>query len=326
MLTATTICAWTIRPTKGVNVGRTHVCLQRGRPSLPEKGIVLPFDDRIRVDILASGSKGNAALLRSPQTTLLIDAGLTYRALTQRLELVDCAMSQVQAVLISHAHSDHIRAIKLMSRRADLDLMASEACLKQIPLSSKQRCALKTLQPQKPYLFGDLKILPLATAHDAAGSLAFRVDVAGGPSFGWATDLGKVDAALLEGLGECAALGLEANHDREMLQQGPYPWFLKKRVASEKGHLSNAQSAELLRRLMHPGLRQVAALHLSEKNNQPALALQALQEVVAAAETKVLVQQAAQSEILRWIDWPLSRARIAAKKPSNNMPGLQPIL
>jgi len=264
---------------------------------------VLPLSHNIRIDILASGSKGNSALLRSPQSTVLIDAGLSHRELGRRLTLLGCDLAQVEAVFVTHAHTDHVRALKLLSRRSGLSIMASADCLDQLSLASKKRCRVQILQANQAIDFADLHVLPLATAHDAAGSLAFRFDIAHCVRLGWATDLGCVDDALLAGLDACHYLGLEANHDLEMLQQGPYPWFLKQRVSSDQGHLSNVQSADLLQALLHPGLRQVVALHLSEKNNVPNLAQSALKKVLDASGLNVDLRLAAQDQMTAMCDW-----------------------
>ena len=281
---------------------------------------------RVRIDILASGSRGNAALLRSPQSALLIDAGLSHKELGRRLQLVGSSFDEIGAVLVSHAHTDHVRALKLMSRRADLQLLASRACLDELPLSTRARCKLCELHAGQPLRLDDFNILPVATSHDAAGSLAFRIEIADKLRLGWATDLGVFDDRLLSALSHCDILGVESNHDSELLQTGPYPWFLKQRVASNRGHLSNDQSASLLGALLHEHLREVVALHLSAKNNRPELACASLQAVVDAAGHPLLVRAAAQDDILSLPDCSLSRGANPVKKRSNNSLHGRPIL
>lgn len=287
---------------------------------------MLPLRNNVQIDILASGSRGNAALLRSPQASLLIDAGLSFKELGRRLDLVNCSLDEIQAVLISHAHTDHVRALKLLSRRSDLQIFASKACLNELPLSTRARCSIIELEAGQTVDFADYKILPIATSHDAAGSLAFHIEIARSFTLGWATDLGQADEALHKAFVGCDVLGIEANHDLEMLRTGPYPWFLKQRVASEYGHLSNDQATVLLNKIMHSGLRKVVGLHLSAKNNVPSKALSSLQAVADKSRLNFDVQVAAQDEILPLLDWVLSPQPNAVKKHSNNMRPMRPIL
>lgn len=168
--------------------------------------------------------------------------------------------------------------------------------------------------------------MPIATAHDADGSLAFRIEIARQFRLAWATDLGHVDAALVQAFTACDVVGIEVNHDVEMLRSGPYPWFLKQRVGSDFGHLSNDQAADFLGKILHQNVRKVVGLHLSENNNEPAMAAASLQSVADKAGLCFDLQIASQDKILPLLDWSLSTQRNAVKKRNNNGRHERPIL
>jgi phosphoribosyl 1,2-cyclic phosphodiesterase len=231
----------------------------------------------IRIDVLASGSSGNALLLRDGDAALLIDAGLSRRALAQRCGALQVDLDQVRDLFITHEHVDHVRGAPMLARRPGLRVHATARTLQAIPWDSKLSAERLPLQPRTPVAVGPMQVTAFATSHDAAAPVCYRVRFSDGRSLGVATDLGVVTADVEEALADCDVLGVETNHDVEMLRTGPYPWPLKQRIASALGHLSNDDAAALVERVATPRLRRLLGLHVSEHNNTTALARAALE-------------------------------------------------
>jgi phosphoribosyl 1,2-cyclic phosphodiesterase len=225
-------------------------------------------DYNLRVCILASGSKGNAVFVSSGAASILIDAGLSGVEIERRLKSRGLDPENLDAILVSHEHSDHIQGVGVLSRRFKLPVYISaktqNACISQ----------LGGLYNAKPFECGsgftinNLSVHPFSISHDAADPCGFTVNQ-NGTKIGIATDLGIATAMVKEHLKGCTLLILEANHDEEMLINGPYPWPIKQRIKSRTGHLSNAASKTLLEELQHDRLKHVMLAHLSETNNTP---------------------------------------------------------
>jgi phosphoribosyl 1,2-cyclic phosphodiesterase len=219
------------------------------------------------VQVLASGSKGNATLICSAKTRILIDAGLSAKQLVYRLEATGIEPRQLSAVVISHEHQDHVRGAGVMSRRFDLPVYLTRGTLENLPYQ------IGHLQPQiftpgAPFKIGDLEIQPFSISHDAREPAGFVIEH-NGCRLGVCTDLGIATHLVRTRLQACHGLVLEANHDIEMLQKGPYPPHLQQRIRSRHGHLSNADTCELLKEIHHIRLQAVIFAHLSEVNNHP---------------------------------------------------------
>lgn len=224
----------------------------------------------MRVCLLASGSKGNSIYVEAGDCKVIVDAGLSARQILARLEAIGVAGSELDAILISHEHTDHTRGAGTLARKLKIPLVAS------YPTAGECRVlfgAAEVLEFESgyPFAFKDILIDPFSITHDACDPVGFLIECRGG-KIGIATDLGIVTGLVREKLRGCRALVLEANHDEEMLLNGPYPWHLKQRIKSRHGHLSNIQSRELLDALIHPELEGVFLAHLSELNNDPAVA------------------------------------------------------
>jgi phosphoribosyl 1,2-cyclic phosphodiesterase len=224
----------------------------------------------MKVCLLASGSKGNSLYIETGGTRLLIDAGLSARELQLRLAAIDVDPSSVHAIVISHEHSVHIRGAGTLSRRYHIPVLASHGAARQL-----RTLIGKTEQIDfsagDSFDFRDLRIEPFPISHDALDPVGFVIESEEG-RIGVATDLGIVTRLVQTRLAGCRVLVLESNHDEEMLLNGPYPWHLKQRIKSRQGHLANSDSALLLEELLHDGLEGVLLAHLSETNNDPALA------------------------------------------------------
>lgn len=232
------------------------------------QGVVTKQDagNTLKVCVLASGSKGNAIYISDGQTNLLLDAGLSAREVEARLALRDLGARDLTAILISHHHSDHVRGIGPMSRRYGLPVYTLPATLQNCKLGNLTSVCY--FEKGRAFAINSLSVHAFDTPHDAVDSVGFVI-TAGSLKIGIATDLGIITNVVREHLRGCNLLVLEANHDVEMLLHGPYPWYLKQRVKSRSGHLSNEDCCEFLRDIMHDALEHVIFAHLSETNNTP---------------------------------------------------------
>lgn len=225
----------------------------------------------MRAWTLGSGSSGNALVLESGGRRLLVDCGFGPRALATRLKAVGIAPESIEAVLVTHEHTDHASGLERAQHKWRWPVHAAAGTLAALPgVAARWR---------RPVAAGEVAALDaftleaVAVPHDAAAPLAFVVTAtASGARVGVAHDLGRVPAALRAALMGCDALCVEANHDVVMLREGPYPRMLQERISGGRGHLSNDECAALVRDVMHPGLGAIVLLHLSEVNNAPAIA------------------------------------------------------
>ena len=229
---------------------------------------------------LSSGSQGNATLVRSATTALLIDAGLTRKEMLSRLATVQQDPAGITGLLLTHRHKDHCRAAPTLCRRFKIPLHATARTAEhQQPQTLPE---IREFDPGGGLEIGDLRIEALTLSHDAPDTQAFVIEHAtGGQRVGIATDLGCSDEGVHGFLQDLDALLLEFNYDPSMLQEGPYPAFLKQRIDSSEGHLSNLQSATLLREVISPRLGTLYLCHLSQHNNSPDLALESARSILA---------------------------------------------
>ncbi len=229
-------------------------------------------EETITICVLASGSKGNAIRISDGRTSILLDAGLSGIEIERRLADADHGMNNVDAIVVSHEHSDHIKGVGVLARRYKIPVYlslethkASEHLLGSLPKAVHFQCG-------NVFRINTLVIRPFSLSHDAADPAGFTI-ARDNIKIGIATDLGIATEMVKSHLKGCNALILEANHDPEMLIKGPYPWPLKQRVKGRTGHLSNNESCMLLKELMHDDLGCVILAHLSETNNTPEKAL-----------------------------------------------------
>ncbi len=233
----------------------------------------------MKVVLLASGSRGNALLVCSGRTRILVDAGLSAREICRRLEGVGVAPDSIDALLVTHEHSDHVRGLGPLARRLKVPVYIHTdvvSTLKDVGIPS----AVQEFDTSRELLIGELAVRPFPTTHDACSPVGFVVESPGG-KVGIATDLGIATRLVSDRLKGCRALVLESNHDEALLRDGPYPWQLKQRVSSKHGHLSNLASTQLLKGLLWGGLEAVLLAHLSETNNCPDLARSVAAETLA---------------------------------------------
>lgn len=218
----------------------------------------------MRVGILASGSRGNATLFESDRTRVLVDAGINRKQLERRAALLGFH-NALDAIVITHAHRDHVGHCLALAAFHDVPLYMSEATARATDCDEA-----RVFSPREPFNIGDLVLSPLPLPHDAA-QVALRISD-GYSDATICTDLGEVPPSLPEFLAGSDILLIESNHDLQMLRDGPHPDFVKRRIASARGHLSNMQTHALLRAIAHT-LKSVVLMHLSESNNNAPLAL-----------------------------------------------------
>lgn len=243
---------------------------------------------RLRIHVLASGSKGNASLVENIATGegVLIDCGICKRDVLSRSAEAGFDLRKLKAVLITHEHSDHTKGLKVLYRELakqglHVPLFINQATYANSKLiqEAAQLTEVVGLDAEDQLSLAGMEVFAFDTSHDAASSFGFRL-WAGEDALGFMTDTGVVTEAAHEALQGCRVLALEANHDPTMLKNGPYPRALQERVSSERGHLSNGQASEELKSLLHPGLEEVIAMHISENNNTYRLPVECLREVV----------------------------------------------
>lgn len=237
---------------------------------------------------LGSGSRGNAALVEADGCCVMIDCGLGLKDAEARLGRLGKTPADIDAILVTHEHSDHIGGVARLAARHDILVMATPGTARGFRLGPPPR--LEPINSHETFGCGALEITPMPVPHDAREPCQF-VFSDGAVRLGIVTDLGKVTAHVIASLQGCDALALECNHDVAMLAAGPYSSALKRRVGGHLGHLSNDQAAHLLAALDTSKLRHVVALHLSEVNNAPALAQGALAGVLGCAPGEVAVAE-----------------------------------
>ncbi len=228
----------------------------------------------IRLTVLGSGSAGNATCLEGSGVRLMVDAGFSCRQLSARLESVGIDPRRLDAVLVTHEHADHVRGAALFSRTYGVPVYCTPATDRAAGLSAHKGVTVRLIRPEEPFRLGDLDVIPFRVPHDAVETIGCIIE-SNGARVGYATDLGHVDESVQKKLKECDLLILEANHDVDMVQSGPYPEVVKRRVLGRHGHLDNESSAGLASDVASERTQRIVLAHLSRTNNSPELAMEA---------------------------------------------------
>ena len=244
-------------------------------------------DYNLAVCVLASGSKGNAIYISDGFTDILVDAGLSAIEIKRRLKSRGLNPKDLNAIVVTHEHSDHIQAVSVLSRQLKLPIYISRKIEKKVT-GRNSLYEIRTFNSGSTFQINNLAIHPFAVSHDAADPVGFIIGQ-NGSRIGVATDLGTVTTQVKENLKHCHLLILEANHDPDMLINGPYPWYLKRRIQSSSGHLSNEQSKHLLTELQHEGLEHVILAHLSQTNNTPQKVIAEVSEALTRYKPRLTV-------------------------------------
>jgi len=248
----------------------------------------------LRVAYLGSGSKGNAALVEANGTCVMLDCGFTVTEVERRMARLARDPASLAGILVTHEHSDHFAGVARLARQHGIPVWLTHGTARGRNLKG---VAVNWIDVHQSFQVGELQIQPLPVPHDAQEPCQF-VFGDGEKRLGILTDAGHVTRHMVQSLGGLDALLLECNHDLDMLMNGPYPARLKRRVAGKYGHLSNLQALELLQVLDQVRLRHIFGLHLSEINNTPGRALDALAAGRARAGIEVAVVDQQQG-----LDW-----------------------
>ena len=225
---------------------------------------------------IASGSSGNCLYTGNENSHILIDAGISCKRIIEGLKSFELEGKDIQGILVTHEHTDHVSGLGVLARKFHIPIYGTEKTLHQIlnmsTLGKIDKDLLIPIQPEKAFSIGGLEIEPFSISHDAADPVSYNVYEFGN-KLGMVTDLGFYDERIVGMLKDSDFLYVEANHDIHMLQAGPYPYYLKRRILSDHGHLCNEKAAELVVELTNDRLKHVILGHLSKENNYPDLAL-----------------------------------------------------
>ena len=249
----------------------------------------------VQVTILGSGSSGNATLVSTARTRLLLDAGFSRRETLRRLAAAGEPTDGVQAILISHEHGDHVQGLWALAQAWEATVYLTEGTWEALPWV-RELPRVETFRPGQRFPVGDIEVTPFATPHDAAEPVAFRFQ-ADGAQAAVVTDIGFVTELIKQQVRGVDCLIMESNHDLELLRNGPYPWHVKQRVLSRLGHLSNLDLGRFLGADYDGAARYLVLAHLSENNNLPELARMSAAEALTHRQVRFPLSLPRQAEL-----------------------------
>lgn len=236
---------------------------------------------------IASGSSGNCIYAGTDSTHVLIDAGISAKRIEQGLTEVGVKPKELSAICITHEHSDHVKGLGVLARKYEIPIYGTEKTLEEIgrmkSLGEYPKELLQPILPDVDFKVGDMVMEPFHIDHDAADPVAYRVR-AGQKSLAVITDLGHYSQYTIDHLLNLDAVLLESNHDLRMLETGPYPYYLKRRIMGDFGHLSNENAGRLLNCILNDRLKYIMLGHLSKENNMPELAFETVRLEVDMGE------------------------------------------
>jgi len=239
---------------------------------------------------IASGSSGNSAFLSTDKTKILIDAGLSGKAIEQALAAHNIHCADIDAIFITHEHSDHIQGAGVLSRRYDIPIYLTKGTwryveqYKNLGKIKDKNCLTAT--PNIPIIMEDISITPFSVPHDANDPVGYTIH-SGDCKIAVATDLGHVPDAAAHNFADADIILIESNHDLAMLKNGPYPAHLKRRILSDTGHLSNVACGRFLAEIFTAKTKHIFLAHLSRDNNHPMVAHQTVKDILAASKIDV---------------------------------------
>ena len=241
----------------------------------------------LKVSTLASGSSGNSIYIESAEKGILIDAGLSGKEINRRLAEIDRSLEDIDLILVTHEHSDHLHGVGVLARRCEIPIYATagtwaKAEAKIGKLREEQKREIK----KEEFNIGDCQIRPFAITHDAKEPVGYTIK-SSSAKVAVATDMGEITKEVKAEVVGSDLVILESNHDLEMLKIGPYPWHLKKRVMSEEGHLSNDEAAAFAVKLAQNSVQRILLAHLSQDNNVPELAFLTIKNMLVEADIEL---------------------------------------
>ncbi len=233
---------------------------------------------------IASGSSGNCTFIGTDDTSLLVDAGISMKRIEEGLATIDMSLRDIDGIFITHEHSDHIKGLKAVSRKYEVPIYLTEGTMNQLMYNSLTRDIdtelYSVIDSCSSFDLRSINVMSHDISHDAAEPVCYSFSD-GVSKISVATDLGTYDDELVSFLKESDMLLLEANHDIRMLETGPYPYYLKRRILGNRGHLSNETSGRLLRVLLNDHIKAIILGHLSKENNFPELAYETVKLEIA---------------------------------------------
>lgn len=261
----------------------------------------------MRFNVLGSGSSGNATLITAGDTRVLVDCGLSAKELAKRLADVGETLDQIDGIVITHEHSDHIRGLTTVAKNLRCPVYISAQAFQTARLNYDNFNLAERLQDTQAFEVGSLKFTPVSSPHDSVDPFIFTIE-AQGTKMAIVTDLGHIPKVVAQALEGCDALVLEANHDLDRLKASAYPWTLKQRVMGRLGHLSNNEMARFLREDYDGQARYIVLAHLSRENNHPEIARTTARDALSArlplfasmADQQLMV--ASPSQPLGWVE------------------------
>ncbi len=220
---------------------------------------------------LFSSSQGNSFYIKYKNQEILIDAGVSFKMLSNKLNSLGTDISNIQKILVTHEHSDHIKGLETISKNFSIPVFINSSSALAI---SKEKYPythenLTIADAGSEILTDTMKISIFKTPHDSMGSVGFRIEADNGDTLGYATDIGIITKGIAKNLCGCRTVVIESNHDEDMLKNGDYPYHIKMRILSDKGHLSNRSCGNFLPVLVNTGTEQIYLAHLSHHNNTP---------------------------------------------------------
>lgn len=236
---------------------------------------------------LSSSSSGNCTLVSSGKTSLLVDAGISMKSTEKNLQSLGKSLRDISAILITHEHSDHIKGLENISKYYNIPIYAPCGCVSFFSLSIDRALVHPMDNNGYTLTLGDISVRAFPTPHDSAASVGYTFEMYG-RKFGVATDMGMPTTNVARELIGCESIIIEANYEKTMLENGPYPPFLKDRIASSYGHLENTECAKMIAYLaLEGGTRTFLLAHLSEKNNSPERALESVRHYLCEKHINV---------------------------------------
>ncbi len=239
----------------------------------------------MKVKVIASGSKGNCSIVLAKKTNLIIDMGISYLTLKRNIEDSSLTFADFDGILITHCHKDHINGLSTLVKYTKLNAYIPEAMYESLKeYLPRERCIFI----DDHFKINEIEIELIHTSHDAPCSVGFIIS-SENKTLVYVTDTGYINRKYLTKMAKKEMYIIESNHDEEMLMDGPYPRFLKERVISDIGHLSNKTSARYLKQLVGENTKHIILAHLSEKNNTEELALNTVKESLKDKEIEILI-------------------------------------
>lgn len=244
----------------------------------------------MRFASLGSGSKGNSTIIQSTTTCIMIDCGFSIKECIRRLQRLDKTPDDIDAILVTHEHSDHWKGVLPLATRYSIDVFITAGCLRATGFDSKAYSGVNVIDSHKTFKLGDIKVKPIPVPHDANEPVQFILED-NENRFGILTDVGSITPYIIEQYSGCNGLLIEANHDQALLESGSYPRFLKDRVSGQWGHLNNQQTAALINEIDQSCIQQLVIGHISLNNNNKQLAKSSIENVFKGSANIIYADQ-----------------------------------